>query len=306
MRIPAVLFTVLLVASNSASAQTFAGVGTRATGMGGAFVAVADDASAIYWNPAGLATGATFDLQVSWGLTPVPVRGSDPNLFVGAAMPVLGIAFYRTHTVLASPDRQNEGSGKVQIRTLTTANVGVTVVQTVVPGLVIGTTARLVSGGIEPFDTRTTADFDAGAMVSAGSVRVGLTARNLRQAKFEAGLDASVMERQVRVGAAWVPRSLPTGIHGPYSLAFDADVTASENLAGPVRIAALGGEYWFLQGRFGARAGFQWSTRGDANGAVSGGLTLKLPRSIFVEGQLTKASDASPESTWTVGARVTF
>ena len=29
------------------------GVGARALGMGGAFVAVADDATATYWNPAG-------------------------------------------------------------------------------------------------------------------------------------------------------------------------------------------------------------------------------------------------------------
>ena len=40
-----------------AAAQTLAS-GTRAQGMGQAFVAVADDASAVLWNPAGLATGA--------------------------------------------------------------------------------------------------------------------------------------------------------------------------------------------------------------------------------------------------------
>ena len=36
--------------------------GSRAAGMGGAFVAVADDASAVYWNPAGFAAGSFFSL----------------------------------------------------------------------------------------------------------------------------------------------------------------------------------------------------------------------------------------------------
>ena len=61
MRIIAVI-TLLL--PGLASAQTFGGIGARAEGMGGAFVAVADDATAVYWNPAGLGTGATFDLQI--------------------------------------------------------------------------------------------------------------------------------------------------------------------------------------------------------------------------------------------------
>ena len=36
-------------------------VGARARGMGGAFVAVADDASATWWNPAGLPATLIFD-----------------------------------------------------------------------------------------------------------------------------------------------------------------------------------------------------------------------------------------------------
>src|SRR5438094_8616567 len=74
-------------------AQTFDQVGERAQGMGGAFVAVADDASAIYWNPAGLANVNQLDSQLNvshpgMGSDPMTKNGigSDP-VFVGAAIP---------------------------------------------------------------------------------------------------------------------------------------------------------------------------------------------------------------------------
>ena len=153
--------------------------------MGGAFVAVADDASAVYWNPAGIATGATFDLQVS--------KGRDSSLFVGAALPVLGASYYRTRevtglpTVSGSPDRQNGGSGEVQVRTLTTTNFGVTVVQTIVPGLVIGTTARVVRGGLEGVRCPTRRSISMpGPWCRPGTCGLGLTARNLREPEFQA------------------------------------------------------------------------------------------------------------------------
>ena len=86
-----VVFAVLLLIARPASvdAQTFGDIGTRAEGMGSAFVAVADDASAVYWNPAGIATGSIFDLQVS------VAKGS--TVFVGAALPVFGLSYYRAH-----------------------------------------------------------------------------------------------------------------------------------------------------------------------------------------------------------------
>jgi hypothetical protein len=108
-----VLFPVLLLLASPASigAQTFGDIGTRAEGMGTAFVAVADDASAVYWNPAGIANGSIFDLQVS------VAKGS--TVFVGATLPVFGLSYYRAHqatrlpTVSPSPDRENGGSGQV-------------------------------------------------------------------------------------------------------------------------------------------------------------------------------------------------
>ncbi len=43
------------------------GVGARAIGLGGAFSAVADDGSALFWNPAGMARMKTSQLFVSAG-----------------------------------------------------------------------------------------------------------------------------------------------------------------------------------------------------------------------------------------------
>ena len=283
-----------------AGAQTFGGVGARAEGMAGAFVAVADDASAVYWNPAGIGTGATFDFQMFRG-----DAAPDATWFVGASTPVLGLSVYRTHTVQALPDRQNEGSGKVELSTLSTSNVGVSVVQTVVPKVVIGTTVRMVTGGREPFDTRTTLDFDAGAMVSAGHIRVGVTGRNLRAPGFEGPFGPVPVARQVRAGVALTPRTLPSGVHGPYSLAVDADLTESREASGVFRLVAVGGEYWMVRGLVGVRGGIRWNTLETEFRAFSGGLTVRLPRSLFLEGHLTKPQP-SGVTQWSVGTRVTF
>ena len=300
-----VAFAVLLLIARPTpgGAQTYGDIGTRAEGMGGAFVAVADDASAVYWNPAGIATGSIFDLQVS------VAKGS--TVFVGAALPVLGLSYYRTHqatrlpTVSPSPDRENGGSAQVPIRTLTTTNVGFTVVQTVVPGLVIGTTTRIVSGAVELADGRTTVDFDAGAMVSAWDIRFGLAVRNLREPEFDAGSGPVRMKRQFRIGAALTPRSATSGVHGPFSLAVDADLTSTPGIFGLRRNAAVGGEYWLGEGLVGVRGGVRWSTLGDTSRSLSGGLTVRLPKSMYVEGQLTKSNETD-EKAWNFGGGIAF
>ena len=56
-----------------ASAQTFESIGVRAQGLGGAYVAVADDATSSWWNPAGQVTGAYFSAVVEKGRTTEPV-----------------------------------------------------------------------------------------------------------------------------------------------------------------------------------------------------------------------------------------
>ena len=67
--------------------------------MGGAFVGVADDGTAIYWNPAGLAAGSYFSLALDYGVgepTQQGSRGGDSkNTIIGVSMPALGLGYYR-------------------------------------------------------------------------------------------------------------------------------------------------------------------------------------------------------------------
>ncbi|MBI4061406.1 MAG: PorV/PorQ family protein [Elusimicrobia bacterium] len=65
----ALLAAALLLVPAARAAETASfldiGVGARAIGMGGAYTALADDASAVYWNPAGLSRVEKRELSVS-------------------------------------------------------------------------------------------------------------------------------------------------------------------------------------------------------------------------------------------------
>ena len=70
--------------------------------MAGAFVGVADDATAVYWNPAGLATGPLFSLAVEHErLETIPDASPASEAFSGNATlvalstPPLGVSYYR-------------------------------------------------------------------------------------------------------------------------------------------------------------------------------------------------------------------
>jgi hypothetical protein len=266
--------------------------------MGGAFVAVADDASAIYWNPAGLVNLYAFDAQVSFSSPLHPLGGTGTSdltrtKFLGIAMPALGAGYYEVQTAVSSlGSRKNGGSGELRVSTLSTENFGVSLLQTLVNTVVIGTTLRAVH---EP--GRTAFDLDAGALASVGEVRVGFAARNLRR-----GLDTV---RQVRAGVALAPRSLSAGVYGPFSVAFDADLTRTPTPTGDERQAAIGSEQWWAQGAIGTRLGVHWSTLSHRDPAVSGGLSLKCPHSLFFDGHVTKSKRAR-DSGWGVAVRVTF
>src|SRR6476620_6479513 len=77
----------------TAYAQRVDDVGVRAQGMAGAFTAVADDSTATWWNPAGMAGGPFLSSALEYGRPKVP----DGAKIQGFSMtfPSLGVSYYR-------------------------------------------------------------------------------------------------------------------------------------------------------------------------------------------------------------------
>lgn len=341
-KLPLSCFTTALVAflvigALPARAHAQALPGARAAGMADAFVAVADDGSAVYWNPAGLVWGPYFSLQADLARADVNVDGADADRGGGrgsaglVAMTVspLGISYYRLRSTNVSAPRTagQEPYGRERewrnLHTLTTHNVGVTVLQSVGEGLTLGVTGRLVVAkvGAAVADARgadmrarldeasaletdghVRGDIDAGAMVNVGPVRVGLVGRNLIEPEFDAGVGAPLtLGREARLGVAW-----GAGWPGPARVivAADADLVRRQEASGERRDVAAGIETWWRRARFGVRGGARASTVGDARPIVTGGGSVGVTEVIFVDGYAAFGQEEARG--WGLGARLVF
>jgi hypothetical protein len=337
------LLALVLVPVTGALAQVPAETagGTRALGMGGAFTAVADDATAAWWNPAGLST-LLADAVIEGGSDAVV---DDPGaaiagdgawrarpLAVSVAFPMLGVSFNHlsvneirlSSTAAAGPGRQDPAA---RIRSIGLSSVGVTLVQSLGDAVVVGSTVRLLRGGVasaapvsgttvdqgldaarelDP-EGRTVLDADVGVLAFAGPVRLALVGRNLGGHRFETGLAGEEpfrLERQVRVGAAF--GSGPAWARRAWTLAADADLTTVHAADGDRRSLAVGGERWIGQAkRVAVRAGGRIQTIGEARPVASGGASVALMTGVYVEGQVSGGGDRAVNG-WSLAARVTF
>jgi F plasmid transfer operon, TraF, protein len=320
--------TTFFSAGGTPQAQTFETVGTRAAGMGGAFVAVADDASAVYWNPAGLALGGSFFSLLLDGLyseaTPDDGlrAGSRSSTFVGFSTPPLGLTYYRLASSRITPVATSfSAPAVVRAERLTTHHAGVTLVQSLTSSVAVATTLKYVRGlagsavvidgdpddlldGAGDFPSAGTSRFDAdvGVMASFGRFRAGLTSRNVAEPEFEtpAG-DRLELTRQTRAGLAYF------GIGG-LIVAADIDVERARGSLGDVRNLAAGFEARILP-RGTVRSGVRFNTLSDQPGGRAavysvGGSFAVLP-SLLVDGQATLGSDSGDRG-WGIGARLVY
>src|SRR5688500_17653947 len=217
--VAAAILVAWAVSGAGADAQSIDVVGSRAAGMSGAFVGVADDASAAYWNPGGLASGAYFSLLIDAGTereaADFALRGRKQSSFlIGLVMPALGLTYYRLEHRIAAPfellvplasgpNQLLSESAPVRVDALVTHHAGVTFVQSLLENVAVGTTLKLVRGvassepvgflsagsALDVNDLPALAanrfDLDVGVMASLGSLKAGVTLRNACEPEFE-------------------------------------------------------------------------------------------------------------------------
>lgn len=313
---------IALPTAGRLDAQIFEAVGTRAQGMGGAFVAVADDATATWWNPAGLATGAIVNAIVEHGrLTEpndtsghVPAAQTTPSGFA-VGFPALGVSYYRLHI---SQLRPLGLAGRVAVRAVTLSQLGVTVGQSLGSHLVVGSTLKLLRSGAaagvadaaDPLGSANAldvpqthqGDLDVGVMATLGQLRLGLSLKNVTAPDFGAEAGGVKLARQGRLGVAF----LTPGGGAPHSLAlaFDADLTRTPSIVGDVRHVAGGAEAWLSQ-RTAVRGGLTANTIGDSRLSYSGGLSFALAKGMYIDVSRVWGSDETLRA-WSTAFRLSF
>lgn len=322
--------------------QSFETVGTRARGMGGAFVAVADDASATWWNPAGLAGTLVVDGVVTWReaeLIPEPdavteqggIARRESAAGFAFSFPAAGVSYHQVRLTEAGPAATaGTGPGRQDRRTVPAArsllshHFGLTLVQSLGDAVVVGATAKLVRGEVSFLADATgapdavldraakaggrvefAADVDAGVLVRLGPIRVGLAGRNLAAPRFEdaSGVDWR-LERRVRAGVA-LTGDADRGGRLPWVVALDADLTRERGPFGERRAIAAGAERWWFDRRLGLRGGVSASTAGPARPAASGGASLGVAGGVWLEFEATAGGDDAARG-WGLAAHVMF
>lgn len=319
-----ILATAVLSATPVA-AQDLESLGTRASALS-AFVAVADDSTAVAWNPAGLASGQLFDMSLGFGRkTENKPRGAGDadvdwsnDIIFAAGLPPLGLSYYRLNSARLRADVSAGGGGggrqdgHVPLHLLTTQHLGATVLQSLGDHLTVALTAKAVHGRLQTMGAgmdgpasvtaRWTGDVDAGAMVTAGPWRAGLVVRNLTEPEVGRSEFQPVrLERHARVGVAW-----GSGWPGTTRtiVAVDADLTEVVHVSGDRRDIAAGAERWWRGHRFALRGGIRASTAGDARPVASVGTSVAVRSGLSVDAHVARGRSA--DRSWGVGARVWF
>jgi hypothetical protein len=209
------------------------------------------------------------------------------------------------------------------MRSLAAGQFGLTVVQTILPGVHAGATLKYVRGtmrvatddgsrsdsdlldageDLEGGNARNRFDLDAGVMVAAGPVRLGAVMRNISKPNFGTDVTPFALPRQTRIGAALDAEQAGGP---PVIVAIDADVRTYATGTGDRRVVALGAEHWLWTKRIGVRGGARFNTAGAKDRAATAGGSVAARNGLYLEGYIVRGGSAA-ERGWGLGARVSF
>lgn len=302
------LLVVVLSLAAAVQAEAQSALGVRANGMGGAFVGVADDASAVYWNPAGLATGAFVSLNLELGrFEPTDTAGlvGLTHVLLAFSLPPAGLAYYRQGAFAeGAPEAVGNGTQsreevRSSVHAITTSTLAVSLLQSLSDHIVVSATPKVVWGA-----ESVKADVDASAMVAVDRFRLGLVARNLASPSFDlddTGRESVELQPEMRLGAGW-GSGWPG--HSRVVVALDGDVMSRPTPSGDRRDVAAGVETWWRDRRFGVRGGLRGSTVGEARAVATAGASAALMAGLYMEGHVARGQ--AEERSWSLGLRYSF
>lgn len=237
------------------------GNGVRAPAMGEAFTAVADDASAIYWNPAGIAQLKAQEVSMSYNTYLQSTNYSTihyvapilPGQTVGASIFYMGYGDIAETTATSRVGTGRSFSPSGTIGTISYA-------YQVMENLFIGANFKALNQSIDSYaENGTGLDF-------------GLLLKDYR------GIDIGAVVQNIgSVNGASLPQTLKIGIARKFIdsnlvIAFDANQPKDNNA-----FLALGGEYQ-LNPLLKIRAGYNTKSEEGAGGNFGLGLGLNLSR----------------------------
>ena len=324
--------TVLTLIAHSTSGQVIETVGSRALGMAGAFVAVASDSTATWWNPAGLAAGPFVDVSVAQATTELPERllaRRDRVTWFALGTPPAGVSYYHLHatdvrgfdsTASATGGQATEG-GEPHLRSWSGSQLGVTLLHTLASGIHAGATVKYLRGtlraspqlgsgtpkmlldrgeDLEGGSAENRFDLDLGLLAVSGPMRIGMVVRNLRESRFGDG--AFTLERQVRLGVALDGTELGGS---PFVVSLDADVRRYVSGTGQRRVVAVGAERWFLTRRLALRGGGRFNTVGAQEKSAAAGVSVAVRPGLYVDGHAVRGG-AADDRGWGLAARFSY
>lgn len=249
-------------------------LGARPVGMGGAFVAKADDLNSTFWNPAGLAQmngyQAGFMHNIYLEDTSFEYLAYAQNLFSGA-----GLGAYVTYFNYGSMDKVSEVGGLPVVGepftpTVLTASVGYG--QWIIPALAAGVAVKFFSQHIDT-ETYTAVAGDLGVLLRPGieGLQLGAAIQNL--GSQVAGFN---LPQNLKVGAAYL---LPVKFseNDNWNLGLDVNVPFGDS-----KYTSMGvGTEYLYNNLIAGRVGYVVKDSGDRGGVdgLTAGAGVKL--SVF-------------------------